>query len=596
MKDTIVALRKRMQEKGVDAWMVNSSDFHDSEYVGEHFRTRAFLSGFTGSAGTLLVTATDAGLWTDGRYFVQAAAELKDSGITLYKSGLKGVPTIMEYLKENMPENGCLGFDGRTVGQQEYLSYAKELSSKNARFSLFDDLGGDVWTDRPAINCTRAWVLDEAKYAGQTVAGKLEAVRGKMEEAGADVHLLTSLDDIAWLLNIRGSDVAHNPVILSYVAVTMDQAYWFVNEASLNEEVLAHLAAYNVVVKAYDEIGAFAGAIAEGSRVLLQENRVSCAVYGRIPQGVKIVDAMNPETLLKACKNETEQENIRKAHIKDGVAMVRFMYWLDQNLGKEKLTELSCARKLDGFRREQEGYVDLSFGTISAYGANAAMCHYSPSEESDAVVEPKGLLLVDSGGHYLEGSTDITRTMAMGPLTEDEIHYYTLVLKAHIQLAMLKFPYGSNGCNLDTVCRACMWAEGVDFNHGTGHGVGYLLNVHEGPNRIHWHPAKGAAVMEEGMLTSNEPGYYMEGAFGIRTENLTLVQKWKDGELGQLLELETVTLAPIDTEPVDLSMMTEEEIDWLNAYHQDTYEKLAPGLNAEERAWLADACAPLVLA
>lgn len=594
MRDTIVALRKLMQEKGVDAWMVNSSDFHDSEYVGGHFRTRAYLSGFTGSAGTLVVTADEAGLWTDGRYFVQAGAELKDSGITLYKSGLKGVPTIMEFLKEKMPEHGCLGFDGRTVGQQEYLSYVKELADKDVKFSLFDDLGGDVWADRPAISCTKAWVLDEVKYAGQTVAGKLEAVRTKMKELGADVHLLTSLDDIAWLLNIRGADVSHNPVILSYVAMTMDEVYWFVQGAALDEAVKAHLAKYDVIVKEYDEIGDFMASLAAGRKVLLQENRVSCAVYGRIPEGVQVVDAMNPETLLKACKNETEVENIRKAHIKDGVAMVHFMYWLDQNLGKEKITELGCAKVLDGFRAEQENYVDLSFGTISAYGSNAAMCHYSPSEESDATVQQRGLLLVDSGGHYLEGSTDITRTMAVGPLTAEEIHSYTLVLKAHIQLAMYKFPYGANGCNLDSVCRACMWAEGVDFNHGTGHGVGYLLNVHEGPNRIHWHPAKGAAVLEAGMLTSNEPGYYEEGAYGIRTENLTIVRNWKESVLGQLMELETVTLAPIDTKPVDVSMMTDEELAWLNAYHKETYEKLAPGLSCDgEREWLAHACAPL---
>lgn len=592
-KSTIEKLRKLMQERGIDAWMVTSADYHDSEYAGDYFRLRSYLSGFTGSAGTLVVTMEEAGLWTDGRYFVQAAHQLQGSGITLYKSGQKGVPEIPEFLAEKLPQGGCLGFDGRTVGQSYYLELKQSLEEKQIQFSVLEDLGGAIWEERPALSCQKVWALDVEKYAGMTTVQKLELVRQAMREAGATVHILTSLDDIAWLYNIRGADVTCNPVALSYAAVTLEEAVFFVQEQALDAEVRTGLASQGVSVQPYEAIYEYTASLSSKETVLLEESRVNCAIYAKLPQGIKLIDQMNPETLLKAVKNPVEQENIVKAHVKDGVAMVKFLYWLKQNIGKTPITEMSAAAFLDRKRSEQEGFLDLSFGTISAYGSNAAMCHYSASEETDTQLKAEGFFLVDSGAQYLEGTTDVTRTIALGPVSEQQKLHYTLVLKGMIQLASLHFLYGCNGANLDMMARQALWSYHLDFNHGTGHGVGYLLNVHEGPNRIHWNPKRSTAIMEPGMLTSDEPGLYLEGQYGIRTENLLLCQEAGENEYGRFLKFETVTLVPIDKAAIDLSLMTKEEVTWLNAYHAKVYETLSPFLDAEEAAWLKDACSAL---
>ncbi|MDD7388300.1 MAG: aminopeptidase P family protein [Lachnospiraceae bacterium] len=588
---TIEKLRGYMKEAGVDAWMVNSSDFHDSEYPGDYFKQRSFLSGFTGSAGTLVVTAEEAGLWTDGRYFVQAAHQLEGSGITLYKMGQKDVPTVAEFLADRLPENGCLGFDGRTVGQEYYLELKKALEEKHVRFSLMEDLGDKVWEDRPALSCEKVWILDAEKYSGMTAADKIEKVRESMKKAGATVHLLTSLDDIAWLFNIRGGDVECNPVALSYAAVTMTEAVLFVQEAALDREVREALEAQGITIQPYNDIYNYTASIGASETVMLESSRVNCAIYAKLPETVKVIDQMNPETVMKAVKNPVEQENIVKAHVKDGVAMVKFLYWLKQNIGKIPMTELSAAAYLDKKRSEQEGFLDLSFETISAYGSNAAMCHYSATEETDTELKPEGFLLVDSGGQYMEGTTDITRTIVLGPITEKQKLHYTLVLKGMIDLASAHFIYGCIGASMDILTRGPLWQYGLDYNHGTGHGVGYLLNVHEGPQRIHWNARGGAkAVIEPGMLTSDEPGMYLEGEYGIRTENLVICKEAANNEYGRFLEFETVTLAPIDKEAIDISLMTPDEIDWLNRYHEKVYTVLSPYLEKEEADWLKDAC------
>lgn len=587
---TIEKLREYMKESEVDAWMVTSADFHDSEYSGEYFKMRSFLSGFTGSAGTLVVTEQEAGLWTDGRYFVQAGHQLEGSGITLYKSGMKGVPTIEEFLADKLPENGCLGFDGRTVGQEYYLKLKKALETKHIRFSLLEDLGGKVWEDRPALSCDKIWILDAEKYSGMTAAEKLTKVRESMRKEGATVHLLTSLDDIAWLFNIRGSDVTCNPVALAYAAVTMEEAVLFVQEKALDEDVKCALEAQGITFRPYEAIYDYTASIGENEKVMLESSRVNCAIYAKLPEKVGIVNHMNPETELKAIKNPVEQENIIKAHVKDGVAMVKFLYWLKQNIGKIPMTEMSVAEYLDKKRSEQEGFLDLSFETISAYGSNAAMCHYSATEETDTELKPEGFLLVDSGGQYMEGTTDITRTIVLGPVTEKQKFHYTLVLKGMIDLAAARFTYGCTGSNLDILTRGPLWQYGLDYNHGTGHGVGYLLNVHEGPQRIHWNPRGSFVVMEPGMLTSDEPGMYLEGEYGIRTENLVLCREAEENEYGRFLEFETVTLAPIDKEAIDLSLMTPDEIKWLNEYHEKVYNTLSPYLKKEEAEWLEEAC------
>lgn len=592
-KNTIEKLRNSMREHGIDAWMVTSADYHDSEYAGDYFRLRSYLSGFTGSAGTLVVTLEEAGLWTDGRYFVQAAHQLQGSGITLYKSGQKGVPEITEFLAEKLPQGGCLGFDGRTVGQGYYLELKEMLEEKQIRFSLFEDLGGDIWEDRPALSCEKVWVLDAEKYTGMTTAAKLEQVRLAMKEAGASVHILTSLDDIAWLYNVRGADVSCNPVALSYGAVTMEDAIFFVQENALDDEVRAALASQGVSIQPYEAIYDYTAALDAAETVLLEESRVNCAVYAKLPEGIRVINQVNPETLLKAVKNPVEQENIVKAHIKDGAAMVKFIYWLKQNIGKMPITEMSAAAYLDKKRSEQEEFLDLSFGTISAYGSNAAMCHYSATEETDTELKPEGFFLVDSGAQYMEGTTDVTRTIALGPVTEQQKLHYTLVLKGMIGLASIHFLHGCTGASLDIMARQALWKYNLDFNHGTGHGVGYLLNVHEGPNRIHWNTKRGAAVIESGMLTSDEPGLYLEGQYGIRTENLLLCREAEENEFGRFLKFDTVTLVPIDKAAIDVSLMTEEEIAWLNQYHAKVYETLSPLLEQGEAEWLKEACSEI---
>lgn len=582
-------IRELMRERGVDAYVVPTSDFHESEYVGRHFACREYMTGFTGSAGTAVITADEAGLWTDGRYFVQAAKELEGSMVELRRMGQEGVHTILEYLAETVPAHGTVGFDGRVINEQLGERIEECLADKEVSVVYQEDLVGMIWQDRPALSAEPIWVLEE-EYSGKSAAQKLEELRKTMEQEKATVHILTSVDDIAWLLNIRGNDVPCNPVVLSYMIITGEKALLFVQEEALCASTVSYLEGLGVTVRAYDEVYEAVKTF-RNETVMIEKSRVNYALCHNLDSSCRLMDRMNPTALAKSVKNETEMENIRKAHIKDGVAVTRYLYWLKHNIGKIPMDEISVAEKLEEFRREQEGYLGPSFHTISAYGPNAAMCHYSPSEENKAALEPKGFYLVDSGGQYYQGTTDITRTVALGDLTEEEKEHFTLVAVSMLRLGDVKFLHGCTGMNLDYVAREVFWKRGLNFDHGTGHGVGYLLNVHERPNGIRWKVVperQDSGILEEGMLTSDEPGIYLEGKYGIRTENLVLCRKAEKNSYGQFMEFEFVTFVPIDLDAIDKKYMEQRDVELLNAYHREVYEKISPYLSKEEAEWLKE--------
>lgn len=602
VRDRLDALRKLMKERGMDAYMIPTADFHESEYVGEYFKCREYMTGFTGSAGTALITMDEACLWVDGRYYVQAAAQLKDSTVTMMKMGQEGVPSLRAYLEDKMPEGGCLGFDGRVVNAAEGLALEEMLRERGARISYGEDLAGMIWQERPELSAEPAWVLDE-RYAGKSALDKIADVREAMEKVHASVHVLTSLDDIAWLLNIRGNDILYNPVVLSYALVTMDQLYLFVNSSVLEGKaypyledakgisVREYLERTGVTVMPYDGVYDMVEGL-KNEKVLLEKCRINYAVYRLIDGSNKVIDRMNPTASMKAVKNDVEIENEKRAHIKDGVAMTKFIYWLKKNTGRIPMDEISVSDYLGKLRMDQEGCIGLSFATISAYGAHGAMCHYSATPESSIPLEPRGLYLIDSGGQYYEGTTDITRTIAMGPVTDEEKEHFTLVLMSMLRLGDVKFLHGCRGLSLDYAAREPLWRRGLNYEHGTGHGVSYLSSVHERPNGIRFKMVperQDNAVMEAGMITSDEPGVYIEGSHGIRTENLVLCVEDEKNEYGQFLRFEYLTYVPIDLEVIDREIMSERDVELLNRYHEQVYEKISPYLDEDERVWLAEA-------
>lgn len=587
----LAALRSLMKEKGMDAYLIPTDDFHASEYVGDHFKCRQYMTGFTGSAGTAVVMQDMAGLWTDGRYFIQAAAQLEGSTVELFKMGEPDVPTVHEFLEKNMPQGGCLGFDGRTVSAQEAEELAKKLSAKNASVKCEEDLVGMVWEDRPALSAEPVKELS-VKWCGKSRADKCREIRKEMEQKGADAFILTTLDDIAWLLNIRGGDVPCNPVVLSYLAMTRDAIILFANETVFPSDVKEALVSDGVELRPYDDVYAYAASIPSGNSVLMCKAKANSRLVAGLAQGVKLIDEENLTLLPKAVKNPTEVENERIAHIKDGVAVTKFIYWLKKNVGKIPMTEISAAEYLNGLRAQQENFMGNSFDPIISYGEHAAMNHYSATPETDVAIEPHGFLLADTGGQYLEGTTDVTRTIAMGPVSDEQKMYFTAVLRGTLSLAAAKFRYGCRGVNLDYLARGPLWELGKDFNHGTGHGVGYYLNVHEAPNGIRWRivPERNdSAVLEEGMITSDEPGYYVEGEYGIRHENLIVCKKAEKTEFGQFMCFEHLTMAPFDLDAVVPEQMSERERGLLNAYHKEVYEKISPYLEEEEKEWLKEA-------
>ena len=586
-------LRDRMKELGIDAYLVPTADFHESEYVGEFFKCRHFLTGFKGTAGTAVITMDKAGLWTDGRYFVQAEEQLSGSEIKLYRMGEPEFPTLDEFLEEELPVDGCLGFDGRVVNSELGYGLQNLLQEKNVTINCSKDLVGEIWTSRPAMSCEPIWSLD-VKYAGKSTVEKLSDLRDAMKKNKAQIHLMTALDEIAWLFNLRGNDIVNNPVFLSYALITQDEAYLYVQKEAIKEdtkmgkEVCAALAEAKVQVKEYAEFLQDVAAL-KNEKILLERKKASFAVCESIYASCRIIDEMNPCATMKAVKNATEIENMRKAHLKDGIAVTKFMYWLKHTIGTCDMTEMTAAHKIEELRAEQGNYIEPSFVTIAAYKENAAMCHYHPSDEVCKKLKPEGLLLVDSGGQYLEGTTDITRTYALGSLTEKEKEYYTIVAAAMLKVSTMKFLHGCRGINLDYTIREAFWKRGLDFAHGTGHGVGYLSNVHERPNGLRWKVVperQDSAVIEPGMICSDEPGLYFAGDFGTRTENLILCVEDEKNEYGQFLKFEFLTKAPIDLEALDTRFMDDADIERLNTYHKDVYETISPYMNDEEKEWL----------
>ena len=588
--DRLAALRSAMAQKGVDWYMVPTADFHNSEYVDDYFKVLEYLSNFSGSNGTLIIGRDEAGLWTDGRYFIQAERELAGTGITLYRMLEEGVPTKEEFLEQKMQRGQVLGFDGRVVDTRFGLKLEKTLAPKNIRIAYGEDLADAIWNDRPALPCHPAMVLDEA-ICGETAGEKLARVRQKMAELNVQGYFLSKLDDLMWLFNIRGKDVECNPVALSYAYLTESECHYFIQTGEVTPALKDHAAKYGIELHPYEETAGWLASCPMDGKVLCDLSNVSYAFYKAIADRAEVVDGHNPTEKMKAVKNQVELANMEEVYVKDSAALCKFIYWLKKNVGKIPMTEYSAAKYLDHLRSEVEGYLDLSFPTISAYRANAAMMHYEATEENCAQLSPEGMLLVDSGGQYLGGTTDVTRTIVLGPITDEEREHFTAVAMGMLQLSDARFLYGCSGRNVDILARQPMWDRNIDYKCGTGHGVGYILNVHEGPQNIRWRYTEGMqeAVLEAGMDVTNEPGVYVEGSHGIRTENVMVVRNGEKNGDGQFMYFDTLTWVPIDLDAIDPSIMQPKDILRLNRYHAKVREKIAPYLNGEEAEWLEEA-------
>lgn len=588
--DRIKGLKEILKQTGVDFYLVPTADFHNSEYVNEYFKVRKFLSGFTGSNGTLVVSQEEVGLWTDGRYFVQAEKELTGSGIVLYRMAEEGVPTIEEYLDQKVKEGQVIGFDGRVVDAAFGRKLEVILSDRNVRFAYDKDLVETLWTDRPAMPASDVWAVPEDK-CGKTVGEKLSDVRAVMKKEHVAHLLITKLDDIMWLYNIRANDVDCNPVALSYTFISEDEAVLFVQRKALTETAKDHLEKYGILVKDYAEIVAFLEQCELNGKVMCSCNDMNYLLYKLLDKRGEILDHENPTTLMKAMKNPVELENIRKYYLLDSVVLTKFLFWMKQNVGKQPMDEYGVAMKLDHMRSEIEGYLDLSFPTISAYKENAAMAHYSATAEKTKQIEAEGLYLVDSGGQYVGATTDVTRTIALGAVTDEMKKHFSKVACGMLRLANAKFLYGCSGKNVDIIAREPLWECYIDYKHGTGHGIGYILNVHEGPQNIRWryNPGMKEAVLEEGMIVSDEPGVYIEGSHGIRTENiLEIVKEEKNGD-GQFMGFRPLTFVPIDLDVIDTSYMEPSDVCKLNSYHEEVYKRLEPYFEGEELLMLREA-------
>jgi Xaa-Pro aminopeptidase len=589
--ERIAALRAAMKQAGVQAYIIPSSDPHLSEYTPAHWRTREYFSGFTGSAGTLAVTETKSGLWTDGRYFIQAEHQLEGSGIRLFRIGVSGVPTVVEFLREELKAGDTVGIDGSLFSAADARRMECLLGEKNIGLKQID-LVADIWTDRPPIPRTEVF-LHSPKYAGMTCAQKLAVVRKELNSRGADAQIYARLDCVAWLMNLRADDVENSPFALAYAAVLPDSAYLFIDTSRVPQEVMENLTENGVAVRGYDEIGEFLRTMPEGITVLADPAGMNEKLYDILKENKAILvrDGIDIVTELKSIKNETEIQGFRTAHIRDGCAMVEAFAELESRLNAGKtVTEWDVCELLEEARRRQPGNHGLSFDTIAAYRENAAMMHYAPKPESCKTLERSGLLLVDSGGQYVDATTDITRTFALGPVTREEKECYTWVLKCHIALATAVFQEGCTGGNIDILCREPLWKHGIDYRCGTGHGVGTFGSVHEGPQNLRMN---NKTILRPGMTITNEPGVYQEGKFGIRTENLMIVQEAYENEYGRFLKFETVTVFPIDIAPVLPELLTEEELNWLNCYNRHVLETLSPFLSGRELDWLTRHTQPL---
>ena len=589
--DRLRAFRARMEEENMAVVIVPTADSHASEYLADHFKTRQWLSGFTGSAGTLVVGREEAALFTDGRYFIQAERQIAGTGITLMRMGTAGVPTVEQYVCSLAKAGESCGVDFSVISSHFAADMSDMLAGREIALRDTGDWFETLWTDRPAMPTDPVYLLEE-KYTGMSVSAKLAAIREVMAKAGADMHVVNVLDDIAWTLNVRGSDVHCTPVVMSYLLIGREDAIWFVDTQKVSEPVREALFSEGVYLREYGEITAALEAIEPGTSVMVDGRKLTANLCAALAD-TNIIQHENPAFRLKAIKNDVELNNLRAAHIKDGLAVTRLMYWLKQNAGKVPMDELSVTDRLLALRQEQEHFISTSFDTICAYRENAAMMHYKATEDSSAKIEAKDLLLIDSGAQYLEGTTDITRTFAMGEVDREQKEHFTAVLCGMLNLQNAKFLHGVTGIGLDILARGPMWDLGIDYRCGTGHGVGYLLSVHEGPNAFRWYksPTRNEdTVMEAGMVTTDEPGIYIEGSHGIRIENELVCRKLEANEYGQFMGFEAITCAPIDLDAVIPEQMTARQRGWLNAYHAFVLEKLEPLMaDEDERAWLRHA-------
>ncbi len=588
--EKINLLRKQMADRNIAAVVVPSADPHQSEYLASYWQARQWLTGFTGSAGTAVVTKTQAILWTDFRYWIQAGSQIKGSAFELLKQGEDDVPDFEDWLSQNLSKGDIIALDGNLVSAANVKKYKGVLSQKGMSLATEADLISNVWTDRPPMPASRAFLLSDT-YAGKTRIEKLAQIRDAMGKAGANVHLMTSLDDIAWTYNLRGEDVHTNPVNLAFALVTLEKTILFINPDKVEPALLAQFEGDKIDLRLYDQVKEALGRLGKEARILLDPDAVGYALYRAVNPGAKIIEKVNPATELKAVKNEIETGHIRQTAVKDGVAMVNFLHWLENRIDDRPISEMSVAKTLFEFRKEQADFVNNSFDPIMAYRDHSAMCHYSATPESDVLLKKEGMFLTDSGGNYLTGTTDITRTINLGIPTKQEIKDYTLVLKGHICVATALFPKGTKGFQIDTLARQFLWKEGMNFGHGTGHGVGFFLCVHEGPARISPHPID--VELKKGMLLTNEPGLYREGRYGIRLENMIIVDEAHKTEFGQFMKFENMTLCHFETSLMDKHLLSDPETNYLNSYHEQVYEKLSPCLDPEVKAWLKKKTAPL---
>lgn len=580
-------LRSLMERDNIDYYIVPTADFHQSEYVGEHFKARMYITGFSGSAGTALISKDNAYLWTDGRYFIQASKQLEGTTVSLMKMGEPGVPTITEFLDSHVNKGNTIAFDGRVVSMGEGQTY-EEIAKKHGAIISYDhDLIDEIWKERPPLSTEPAFALD-IKYAGESTSSKLSRIRKVMSDNGATAHVVTTIDDICWTMNIRGNDIDFFPLVLSYGIITMDNYHLYIDERKLSDDIKASFKKDGIIIHPYNDIYEDIKSYGKSETLMVDPRKINYALYNNISKEANKLEFVNPEINFKAIKNDVELENIRKAQIKDSIAHIRFMKWLKENVGKIEITEISASEKLDSFRKEMGNFIRPSFEPISSYGAHAAIVHYAPSKETDIPVLMNGMLLTDTGAGFYEGSTDITRTYVFGEVSEKIKEDFTLVAISNLSLSNAIFLKGCNGINLDTYARKPFWDRRLNFNHGTGHGVGYLLNIHEGPSGFRWMYRSGeTAPLEAGMVITDEPGIYIEGSHGVRLENELLVTEDVTNEYGTFMRFDTITYVPFDLDAISPSFMTKEEKNMLNDYHKKVFEVISPYLDDDEKDWLA---------
>ena len=591
--DKLVRLREALEEKGIHAYIIPSADPHLSEYVPDHWRIINWLTGFTGSSATVVITDSFAGLWTDSRYFIQAEMQLPGSGFELVKPKAFQNTDFIDWLSGSLENECTIAFDDRILSINQVRKLQKRLSSKNISFDTECDLISELWTDRPPMPDSVAFD-HPLEFCGKDRMIKIAEVREKMKEMKVNYHLLTSIDDIMWMLNIRGNDIKYSPLLTSFVIVGEEQTLLFVDESKIPLKLASEFDTLKIVMLPYEETAAMLSTLPKKASTLINPSSTSAGLFNAITKGMRIVEDISIPTILKAVKNKTEIANISRVMVKDGVALTKSFYWFDENHGKTEINELSISDKLLEFRSEQKNFIGPSFETIAAYGKHAAQPHYSVAKDAASIIGEKGILLIDSGGQYLDGTTDITRTIAIGVPSSQQKRDFTLVLKGMISLARAKFPLGTKGYQLDILARKALWDHGLNYGHGTGHGVGFFLNVHEGPQNIGTSAiADNKSIIEPGMLFSNEPAIYREGEYGIRTENLMICYEDEETEFGQFLKFDTVSLCHIDKTLIDKSLLDESEIGWLNFYHSEVYEKLSPFLSDSEKQWLREKTEPL---